>query len=326
VEDPGTEDARIALAETLLLRARVASAEGKGDAALYGEPAEIYLGLHGQAPGGGEHLERAVRILLEGRTAPGEKAAELDRRAGELLAQGSATFKSNAYFREASHRARLDEIRRLAGANPAAANKMLAAYYAEQQSAPLQPGDSPAAADGRHNDLVTLAKAEKKLSLKAKYRSQAVRLGPHIVADVPVSPRWVDKGGTLYQYDQDGALVRTVGVSSYKWDTNYILDGTSFGGDNIKGLARIGEKDVLSVILKVMHRVPARRGRLSRSIPSAQMFEIGGIEEGGGYLCYRWYYFKAKKAGMLSLKVSVLDVGEYDLDPEAEFVLASIRE
>jgi hypothetical protein len=84
---------------------------------------------------------------------------------------------------------------------------------------------------------------------------------------------------------------------------------------------------VLSVVLNVKHRKKLRRGRLSRAIRSAQMFEIGGLDEDGKYLCFRWYYFKAKETRLTSVQVGILDIGEYKkLDPEAAFVLSTIRE
>ena len=47
----------------------------------------------------------------------------------------------------------------------------------------------------------------------------------------------------------------------------------------------------------------------------------------GDYRCCRAHYFKAKKTRLLSMKVTVLDRGEYEKrDPEATFALSTVRE
>ncbi len=322
-ENADLADVRAARGETLLCRARVDTALGKPFRKEdWTGAAGQFLALHEEAPGGGEHLERAVRILQEAGQVGGDDAEDLRQRAGKLCLEGAEKFGQNRYFAQARHRAQLDQIAELARKSPGRAKKAMKAYMDSLEEA----GGSTEERNTLYNDAVTFARSHKKIALKPDYRAERVRVGL-VELDLPLSTRWKKTGSTIYQYDLAGELKRTISLDTYKWTTNYYLGRQEFGGDNIKGLARIGETDVLSVILNVKHRRKVRRGRLSKAIPSAVMFEIGGLDEDGDYLCFRWYYFKAKETGLRSVKVGVLDVGEYDkLDPEADFVIDSIRE
>ena len=145
--------------------------------------------------------------------------------------------------------------------------------------------------------------------------------------ELPRGSQWRKKGSRVYQYDNDGKLIRSIKYSTYRWDTNYYLGRQVFGGDNIKGLARIGETDVLSVVQKVEHRRKVRRTKLSRKIRSTVAFEIGGPDEDGDYICYRWYYFQSEKKKLTSIHVSIVDyIVARKLGPEAAFVIGSMRE
>lgn len=322
-ENADRADVRAARGETLLCRARVDTALGKPFRKEdWTGAAGHFLALHKEAPGGGEHLERAVRILQEAGQVGGEDAEDLRQRADKLCLEGAEKFGRNRYFAQARHRAQLDQIAELVSKSPGRAKKAMKAYMDSLEEA----GGSTEERNTLYNDAVTFARSHRKLSLKPKYRAERARIGI-VEIDLPLSTRWKRKGSTIYQHDTAGELKRTISFDTYKWTTNYFLGRQKFGGDNLKGLARIGETNVLSVILNVKHRRNVRRGRLSRAISSAVMFEIGGLDEDGDYLCFRRYYFKAKETGLRSVKVSVLDIGEYDtLDPEAEFVIDSIRE
>ena len=321
-ENADSDEVRAARAETLLCRARVNAALGKPFRKEdWTGAAEHFLALYAADSGDGEHLERATRILQEAGAAGGKDAADLRERANALCLEGAEKFGNNRFFTGARHRAQLDQILALAAKSQTRAKKMMKAYLAS-----LEAGGSSAEANTTYNDAVTFARSHKKIALKPKYRAER-RRASIVELEIPLSTRWKKKGQTVYQYDEEGQIKRTFTFRTYKWTTNYYLGRQQFGGDNIKGLARIGETDVLSVILNVKHRRKLARGRLSRAIPSAQIFEIGGLDEDGDYLCFRWYYFKAKETGMRSVKVGVMDVGKYKkLDPEAAFVLSTIRE
>ncbi|MHC4818725.1 MAG: hypothetical protein ACYTF8_11790, partial [Planctomycetota bacterium] len=173
-ESADSADVRAARAETLLCRARV-------DAAL-GQPfrkedwtgaAEHFLALHKEEPGGGEHLERAVRILQEAGRVGGEDAADLRQRAGKLCLEGAEKFVQNGYFAEARHRAQLEQIAELANKSPSRAKKAMKAYLASLSESG---GSSSKEANTTYNDAVTFARSHKKIALKPKYRAERLKI------------------------------------------------------------------------------------------------------------------------------------------------------
>ena len=175
-----------------------------------------------------------------------------------------------------------------------------------------------------YNDTVTFAREHKKIGVRAKYLSEEARIGL-VKLDIPRSFRWKKSGRKLNQYDDEGELIRSFHFTEYKWTSNYYLGDKTYGGDNIKGLARIGEADVLTVVLDVKDRKKLRRARLNRAFPSAQMFMIAGFDNKGDYVCFRSYYFKAKKTRLRSVCVDIVEWEPHDgLDPEAEFVIDSM--
>ncbi len=124
-----SDDVRAARAETLLCRARVHAALGKPFRKKdWTGAAAHFLALHKADPGGGEHLERAARILQEAGEAGGEDAADLRERASALCLEGAEKFGHNRFFAQARHRAQLDQIEALAKKSATRAKKMLKAY------------------------------------------------------------------------------------------------------------------------------------------------------------------------------------------------------
>ena len=110
----------------------------------------------------------------------------------------------------------------------------------------------------------------------------------------------------------------------YNPNVTYTLGDKGFSGDNVKGLAMIGVRDVKSVVIDVMKERKLSKGKLGRGIRSAQRFEIGGLTEGGDYLCYRCFYFTGKLGWRYQLMV--LELGDFkEDDPDLEFVLDSFK-
>jgi len=67
--------------------------------------------------------------------------------------------------------------------------------------------------------------------------------------------------------------------------------------------------------------------RLSRKIPTTQMFVIAGLDKEGRYVCVRAYYYKSKKHKQHSYRVWIDETGDHKkLGPEAAFVLSTARE
>ncbi|MHC4941288.1 MAG: hypothetical protein ACYTHK_20355 [Planctomycetota bacterium] len=245
-------------------------------------------------------------------------------KAAAICEQGAKRFPKREFFREVVHQDKLASIRRLVKEDRKQAKNLLESYLKSLQP---QAFDPAAFSPTFFNDVVTLCKLESRLGVKADYRTRELKFKNLVKFDVPEGNRRKWKSGTLYQYGSDGLLVRTLNFDRYDWDTVYVSEGKEFGGDNIKGLARQGEADVLTVVLKVKKRKNLRRKRLNRHIPHSQAFTIGGIDEDGDYLCFHYYYFKCKKTKMRTVEVSVLELGDIrKLDPEAKFVLDSIRE
>ncbi|MHC4547454.1 MAG: hypothetical protein ACYTEZ_01645 [Planctomycetota bacterium] len=332
--DLGAEDANalVAYAEALLCRARLAAALGgtpRGED--WTKAADLCVEAHGIEAEEGRPLERAVRILREAAGAGVQDAAALKARADDLCVRGAKQHPRRAYFREALHRARLAHIGATLEGDRKLGKRLLKEYL---ESFATQPAAGPApdrTTWTAYNDAVALARADKKLGLKAAFKTETIAAG-YVQIDVPVSRRFKwdrSKGdlGGLSQYDEDGSLVRSVYFYSYKWTTNYYIDQKKFGGDNLKGLARLGEKDILSVIRDVKSRTELARRRLNRHIPHSQYFAIAGYDEDGDFLRWRRYYFKARETRLRTISVSVLDWGDFKrLDPMAEAVVDSIRE
>ncbi|MHC4959701.1 MAG: hypothetical protein ACYTGN_15155 [Planctomycetota bacterium] len=272
----------------------------------------------------GLNLERAAHILREGAGSGVAQSDEMRAKATALCEQGAKRFPKREFFREIVHRDKLAAVRRLVKDDKKQAKKLLEDYLKSLQP---QAFDPKAFSPTFFNDVVTLCKLESKLGVKAKYRTRELKFKNLVRFDTPEGKRWKWKGGTLYQYGSDGLLLRTFNFDQYDWDTVYVVDAKEFGGDNIKGLARMGEADVQGVVLKVKKRKNLRRKKLNRHIPHSQAFTIAGIDEDGDYLCFHNYYFKCKKTSMRTVEVSILELGDFKkLDPEAKFVLDSIRE
>jgi len=327
---PDNADALAAHGEALFMNARVYAAIGeKEHAADWAQAADLLLAAEKIEPGNGLLRERAVRVLYEGAGTPGAPA-ELQERAHKVMEEGLALFPANESLLDRFHRCELTRIDQLIAGDRKAGKEELEAYLARCQ---LKMGGAGSKTQmiTAYNDAVTLAHRHKRLGVKAEYDMDTTLLGSRFLElSFPKGDRWKWRGGdlgTLRQYDLEGRLIRSISFRTYSWDTCYVIDNKEFGGDNLKGLARLGEYDVESVIINVMKKRPLRRSRLNRAIPQAQMLTIGGRDEDGDYLCWHLYYFKAKKTRMLTFRVSVLEFGELDDDdPELEAVIDSIRE
>ena len=317
-------DALAAHAEALLCRARF-NDDPTRDAGAddWIKAADLYVKVDSIEAENGKALARAVLILSEGAGSAGG-TPEMSKRATALIERGSRNYPSNGYFRELGHKEKLRKIQALLKDDRKAAKKMMQTYLWDLQKPISDPGGYSVTF---YNDAVTIAK-QYKLGLKVKYLSEQKGFGSNLlVFQVPKGKRWKWSGSRLIQYGPDGKLVRSFIFYKYKWTTNYYVGNKIFGGDNIKGLARLGEKNVLEVIQKVQTRKNLRRKRLNRYCPHSQALTIGGIDEDGDYLCYHLYYFKAKKTKLLTFELWILEEGKYKkLDAEAKFVLDSIRE
>jgi hypothetical protein len=140
----------------------------------------------------------------------------------------------------------------------------------------------------KHNEVVSLALREKKLGLKLRYRPEEFRTGGEIRFHLPLSRLWSyarssrkDKLGTIWQRAPDGTVLRSMGLHRYDPNVTYTLGDKGFSGDNIKGLAMIGVRDVKSVIIDIKRERKLSKGKLGRGIRSCQRFEIGGLTEKG---------------------------------------------
>ncbi len=314
--------AHAARGATKLCRCRVNAATGVTfDATLWKAAANEFLAAHKKQAGKGEYLEDAARTLAAAGRIGGDPS--LEAQGLELCATGAKSFPRNEYFVARRHFAMLNSILAMSKKKRGEAKRMLKKYLADIEAGKYGTGDLRSTA---HTRAVTFAILHKELGVKAKYVTEKVGLGL-LTVNIPLGKQWKAKGARIRQYDEDGKLIRTFSTSKYRWDTNYYLGVKKFGGDNIKGLARIGEMDVLTVVTKVTRRRKVRRTKLSKKIRSTVGFEIGGLDEDGDYICYRWFYFQSEKSKLTSIKLSVVDFQEQKkLDPEAAFVVASIRE
>jgi len=320
----GDHDAIAAHAEALLCRARFNDDPTRnGGAGDWNKAVDLYLKVDSIEAENGKALARAVQILQE---AAGATAGtpEMTKRAAKLIERGSKNYPSNGYFRELGHKQKLRKIEALLEEDRKAGKKAMETYLWDLEKPISDPGGYSVTF---YNDAVTVAKLHK-LGLKAKYLTEQKGFGSNLlVFKVPKGKRWKWSGSRLYQYGPDGRKIRHFSFYTYKWTTLYYVGRKEFGGDNIKGLARLGEHNVLEVIQKVQTRKKRRRKRLNRYCPHSQALTVGGIDEDGDYLCYHLYYFKAKKTKLLTFKLTIFEEGKYKkLDPEAKFVLDSIRE
>ena len=183
----------------------------------------------------------------------------------------------------------------------------------------------------KHNEVASLALRDKRLGLKLRYRPEEFRAGGEIRFHLPLSRLWSfsrssRKGelGTIRQRAPDGTLLRSLSLHRYSPNVTYTLGDKGFSGDNIKGLAMIGVRDVKSVVIDVKKERKLSKGKLGRGIRSAQRFEIGGLTQGGDYLTYRCFYFAGKRGWRYQLMV--LELGDLkERDPDLKFVLDSFK-
>lgn len=329
---PDSAEALAVHAESLFCRARLfARSLDENRAEDWAKAAEIYVAVDRIDPQGGKALERAVVILREGMGAYGAETAKLEERALALAAEGAKRFPQSVFFQDIEHRGTRARIERMLSEDRAAGKRALEEYLDALRGRTMSPGSNRELAMTVYNDAVTFTKLQKGLGVRADYVMRTVQMGSReLEVQFPEGSRWKwEPGslGTLYQYDVDGKLVRSFAFDTYRWDTNYFIDGKEFGGDNIKGLARLGEYDVEKLMAKVEKKRNLRRQRLNARVPHNQTVSIGGIDKDGDHVCWHLHYFKAKKTSMLTFHLSILEYGDFkEFDPAAEAVIDSIRE
>ena len=324
--DGEDKDALIALAEALVCKGRIADETGgAADKTTWSEAADLYERADKIKSDGGEWLERAVAALREG-AATGlidleQRAEELDTKAKEAQA---ATPGGKA-------KGELDAIRRLIRVDKKAAKARLEAHLAALQLKldPLNPDLVLATA---FNDAVTLAKQEKKLYVKAKYLARKLRSRyDWLEFELPIGKRWTFERtssdfGTILQVGDDAEKVLVILFTYYRHTTEYTIGPRGFGGDNVKGLALLDEKNAEDALVQVKYRRKLRKGRFNRHITKSSYFEIGGIDSDGDFRRTRAYYWKPKHVELRTLCLYMVIFGDLaKFDPEAEFVIDSIR-
>jgi hypothetical protein len=326
----GNADALACRGEALFCRARVAQALGeKPRAEDWRDAVEFLVKAHAADASDGKHLASAIRVAVEGARLPGADPA-LAGREEELCALAEKQGTRGPELRALLHARAMARIGELLKTDRKEAKRLIQGRFETLE--PLLKGKDPPMAEATaYNDLVTLVRGEKGLGLKTKYVTQTVASGRNLLEfDLPISTRWAWRTGdlgALSQYDTEGALLRTIDFDTYRWDVAYSLDGVEFGGDNLQGLARLGEQDAESVFVQVKDRKAVQRRRFNGRIPQCQTFEMSGRDEEGSFRRFRCYYFKGKEARLTTFRITILetDAGAAN-DPEFEAVLDSIRE
>lgn len=317
----------------MLARARVKDLlKEEGGSELRQSAAERFLLAQEKNGLDGTSLEWAVEALLEAAAQPGADAKAIRARVRELCDRGGAKYPKSGLFREVGYRTRLDGIAEQLAADRNGGKKALEAYFAELKPLAFgkEPDESAAAA---HNDAVTLVRQTKGIGIGVEYAFRTQRSSQELLAfDLPYGKRWQyakDGGdlGCLRQFDASGRLLRRIDFDEYDWDRLYTYEGFQAGGDNLQGLAKIGEFAAKQLIPNVTSQKPLRKTRFNRYVAQAQCFEVIGLDEDSDPLGLRRFYFKAKGKARKTYRVDVIEYGENPkLDPEADFVLDRIRE
>jgi len=287
--------------------------------------AELCLKSHELFPGEGREMERAAEILREGARAEGVDGTALLERAKKVCEEGSKRYPGSIFFQRMALDQRLAEIEAQVSTDRRAADQALCDYLDELRGK-IDQNDKELVIATAYTDAVTVARSSRAFKVKADYVTRTLSVaGSTLEAEMPLSSRWKYARGNIEQTDRNGNPLRTFIFDTYGWDTNYYIGQTSFGGDNLKGLAKLDELNAEEMVVKIeKRRKPARR-RLNRRFPSAIYFEVSGYGEDADYLRWVNYYVKTEKR--VSVQVSYLEFQEAkDLDPEAEFVVDSFRE
>jgi len=326
-EDGENKDAIVALAEALVAKGRIADELGDtADPTTWSEAADLFERAFKIEPAGGKWLERAVTILREGagtgQAALNERADTLDIKAKEAKATTPAGKAA----------VELADIQRLLLSDKKAAKERLEAHlsWLKLKVDPLKPDKVMATA---YNDAVTLALREKsKLRVKAIYMARTYRTRHDwLEFELPLGSRWEfertgGEFGSIVQVGEEAERVLVILLFYYDHDTEYTDGPRGFGGDNVKGLAALGQKFSEEDLVQVKFRKKLRKGKLNRWITKAQYFELGGTDADGDFLRTRSYYWKPKHVKGKTFWLYMIIFGDdAKFSPEAEFVIKSIR-
>jgi len=273
--------------------------------------------LHSLEPAEGAPLVRAVKCLREGRRAKGVDGDELKTREDEVCRKAAELYPDNGFFAGNEQRKELEELVALLEAGE---------YKAAKPR--FQELLGRIKDDTLYNDAVTVAKEHyRKLGIKADYRSREREVYGLFLGDFPTGERWKFEKDTFRQYGRDGKLIRSFSFDYFKRNTWYTLGDTKYDGSNVKGMALITERDVLSVIVKVARRSRIIKKRLNRHISGVQYFVIGGFDKDADFTRFHTYIWKGKERSWLTYRLWIIELADYEeLDPEAQFVLDSLRE
>jgi len=311
-------DAWSAYADATYFRLRVLSACGDDTATKdWLDVADALVKAQGLKPTDGTPLERAVKYLREGQRAKGVEKDDLKKREEELCKEGIRLFPDLGLFARAAAGSELDGIIALLDAN--------GQKEAKPRLVALLDG---AKDDTLFNDAVTVARQySRKLGIKADYRTRQRKYFDVIGYEVPKGDRWETEQDTITQYGRDGKLLRRFSLKWYERNTLYVLGDTKYDGSNEKGMALITERDVLSVIVKVERRSKIIKKSLNRSISGVQYFEIGGYDKDADFTRFRTYLWKSDERPWLTYRLWIIELRDLEgLDPEAQFVIDSMRE
>ncbi|MCZ6786269.1 MAG: hypothetical protein O7E54_03795 [Planctomycetota bacterium] len=293
---------------------------------------EMLEDVHDLEADGGKPLERAVKILREGQKAKGVDVDNLKTREKALSKEAAETYPKIAIFQSSGFDDEIKEIERLIETDRKEGKKRLGAFL-DKLKAKLEKDKKSIDLNTAYNDAVTIAKINKGLGVKADYTSYTYTKGKLLRFAKIMGRRWkVEKSGAkdlgaIVQYGRDGRFMRRITLDYYKRNVWYLYGDTKYDGSNVKMMAMIGAVDVKTVVLTVKRERKLTKGRLNRHIKQSYIFEIGGLDKLGKFTRFRCYYFKGRETKHLTFEVMVVEFDDFKkLDPEAAFVIASLRE
>ena len=288
--------------------------------------------VHDLEADGGKPLERAVKILREGQKAKGVDADKLKAREKELCKEAAKTYPETAIFQSSGFDDEINEIEGLLVTDRKEAKKRLRAFL-DRLREKLKAKPKSFDLNTAYNDAVTMTKKNKGLGVKADYTSFTYTMGRVLRFEKPRGRRWkVDTErstdlGAIVQTGRDGKFMRRISLDYYERNVWYLYGDTKYDGSNVKMMAMIGAVDVKTVVLTVKREKKLTKGRLNRHIKQSYIFEIGGLDKLGKFTRFRCYYFKGRETKHLTFEVMVVEFDDFKkLDPEAAFVIASLRE
>ncbi|MHC4933455.1 MAG: hypothetical protein ACYTGV_14825 [Planctomycetota bacterium] len=324
----GDADALVASVEALYFQLRVRGVlRDEMDADDWLGLADELQALHELRPDGGKPLERAVRILREGKEARGVEAGPLAERENAICATGAKLDPKTTVFQSKALAGELEEIRGLLRTDRKEGAKRLKAYLRKnREGTDLDSVTS-------YNDAVTLAKENKRLGIRADYKTRTITLRKCLTLTLPAGRRWKkDKKtdsdlGDIRQFDREGKLNRKFSLDWFELNTLYTLGKKKFDGSNVKGIAMLSERDVKSVIIDFKRKTKVMKRKMNSKIGLVQFFEIGGLASDGEFVRFRTYIWKGHERTWLSYRLWIIEWDDFpSLDPEAKFVVDKFRE